>query len=74
VFCNSGDGVCTGAFAISVAHLSYTTNGDIGKAVSFVQRLIKENKSGGGECKYSSFTGRPKGAPKGAPKPAAEEK
>jgi len=40
LFCNSGDGVCGGAFSISAAHLSYTSNGDIGKAVEFISGAI----------------------------------
>ena len=40
VFCNSGDGVCGGAFSISAAHLSYTSNGDIAKGVAFVSKMV----------------------------------
>lgn len=40
IFCNAGDGVCKGAFSISGAHLSYTSNGDIKKGVEFVSRTI----------------------------------
>jgi len=42
VFCNSGDGVCGGAFSISAAHLSYTSNGDINKGVNFVAKVIND--------------------------------
>jgi len=41
VFCNQGDGVCGGAFSISAAHLSYTSNGDIAKGVAFVAKQIE---------------------------------
>lgn len=41
VFCNQGDGVCGGAFSISAAHLSYTSNGDIAKGVSFVVKTLE---------------------------------
>jgi cutinase len=41
IFCNAGDGVCNAAFSISAAHLSYTTNGDIGKAVDFIASVLK---------------------------------
>ena len=40
VFCNSGDGVCGGAFSISAAHLSYTSNGDINKGIEFVAKIV----------------------------------
>jgi hypothetical protein len=40
IFCNSGDGVCGGAFSISAAHLSYTSNGDIKKGVDFVAKTL----------------------------------
>jgi Cutinase len=46
VFCNQGDGVCGGAFSISAAHLSYTSNGDIAKGVSFVVDAIQKYRSG----------------------------
>ncbi|KAF2423503.1 cutinase, partial [Tothia fuscella] len=36
VNCAKGDGVCTGAFSISAAHLSYTGDGSIAKCVNFV--------------------------------------
>lgn len=61
VFCNSGDGVCTGAFSISGAHLSYTTNGDIAKGAAFAAQVISGGAIKGveGECKYgnSGFKG-----------------
>lgn len=40
IFCNIGDGVCMDAFIISAAHLSYTTDGSIGRAASFIQSVI----------------------------------
>jgi len=40
VFCNSGDGVCGGAFSISAAHLSYTGNGNIQTGVNFVSKTL----------------------------------
>jgi hypothetical protein len=40
VFCNQGDGVCGGAFSISAAHLSYTSNGTIQKGVDFVASVM----------------------------------
>jgi cutinase len=40
VFCNSGDGVCGGAFSISAAHMAYGANGDVGKAVSFIAQQM----------------------------------
>ncbi|QDS77557.1 hypothetical protein FKW77_001236 [Venturia effusa] len=56
VFCNTGDGVCGGAFAISMAHLSYTTNGDIAKGAAFALQFINDGNIKGGEggCKYGS--------------------
>jgi hypothetical protein len=42
IFCNQGDGVCGGAFSISAAHLSYTSNGDIRKGVDFVAKTIAD--------------------------------
>lgn len=70
VFCNSGDGVCTGSFSISGAHLSYTTNGDIAKGAAFAVQVINGGSLKGveGECKYGiSAADLPKGAG-GAPK------
>jgi len=61
VFCNTGDGVCGGAFSISAAHLSYTSNGDIQKGVDFVAKVI--NNVGGDVAAPSA------GAPKGAGTP-----
>jgi hypothetical protein len=70
VFCNKGDGVCTGAFSISGAHLSYTSNGDIGKGAAFATQIVNGNKMGGnpgGECKYGiSINDIPKGEGGGA--------
>jgi Cutinase len=76
VFCNSGDGVCTGSFSISAAHLSYTTNGDIAKGAAFAVQVINEGPLKGveGECKYGlsaaslggvKGSGGTGGAPKG---------
>lgn len=77
VFCNSGDGVCTGAFSISAAHLSYTSNGDIGKGAAFAMEMINADVIKGveGECKYglsAASLGGAKGtgaAPKGSGMP-----
>jgi hypothetical protein len=55
VNCAKGDGVCTGAFSISVAHLSYTADGSINKGVNFAATIINGGKLGGnpdGACKY----------------------
>jgi hypothetical protein len=41
VFCNDGDGVCGGAFSISAAHLSYTSNGAIAKGVDFIAKTVE---------------------------------
>ncbi|KAF2221934.1 cutinase, partial [Elsinoe ampelina] len=36
--CNAGDGVCTtGGFVITAAHLTYTSDGSVQKAVQFAQ-------------------------------------
>lgn len=44
-FCASGDGVCeTGTFAITAAHLSYTTNGDTTQGANFI---LQQAGSGG---------------------------
>jgi len=73
LFCNSGDGVCGGAFSISAAHLSYTSNGDIGKAVDFITGAIaamdaapaapSEGSEGGGST--PSTPSPPPPSPKG---------
>jgi hypothetical protein len=54
VFCNKGDGVCTGQFSISGAHMSYTSNGDIGKGAAFAAEVISKGALGAtpGGCKY----------------------
>jgi hypothetical protein len=39
-FCNPTDGVCKGEFSISAGHLSYTTNGDISKAVAWIKAQV----------------------------------
>jgi hypothetical protein len=46
LFCNSGDGVCGGAFSISMAHLSYTSNGDIQKGTDFVAKIVNGGSVG----------------------------
>ena len=38
--CAAGDDVCNDMFVISAAHLSYGTNGDIQKSVSFIQQTL----------------------------------
>jgi hypothetical protein len=55
IFCNQGDGVCGGAFSISGAHLSYTSNGDINKGVEFAMKIINGGKLGPPTdgCKFS---------------------
>jgi hypothetical protein len=56
VNCNKGDGVCTGAFSISMAHLSYTADGSINKGVNFAAQIISGGKldgNPGGTCKYA---------------------
>ncbi|TID17947.1 cutinase-domain-containing protein [Venturia nashicola] len=76
VFCNAGDGVCGGAFSISAAHLSYTTNGDIAKGAAFAVQIINEGKLEPvqGQCKYAFSaagmrgTGGSGGSLKGVPK------
>jgi hypothetical protein len=82
VNCNKGDGVCTGAFSISVAHLSYTADGSINKGVNFAAQVINGGKLEGnpdGACKYGlniadlprpegGASGGAKGSPKGSPK------
>jgi cutinase len=55
VNCAKGDGVCTGAFSISAAHMSYTGDGSIAKGVNFAAQIINGGKlegNPGGECKY----------------------
>jgi hypothetical protein len=72
VFCNKGDGVCTGAFSISAAHLSYSSNGDIGKGASFAAKIINGGKIAGveGGCKYGlSLSGGAGGGAKGGKGP-----
>jgi hypothetical protein len=73
IFCNTGDGVCKGAFSISGAHLSYTSNGDIRKGVEFVSRTISalgNSPLKGGPPPPPDAGPRGGGAPKngGAPK------
>jgi len=86
VFCNKGDGVCGGAFSISAAHMSYTTNGDVGKGATFASQMISGGKFNGlsGEaCRYpldlsKGAPPKPGGPPAAAPKssgpPAAAPK
>jgi hypothetical protein len=65
VNCNKGDGVCTGAFSISMAHLSYTADGSIAKGVNFAAQIINGGKLEGnpdGACKYGINIGDIKGA------------
>jgi hypothetical protein len=60
IFCNKGDGVCDGAFSISTAHMSYTSNGDIGKGVSFAAQIVNSGKLAGntdGQCHYGISIG-----------------
>ncbi|KAF2397744.1 cutinase-domain-containing protein [Trichodelitschia bisporula] len=54
VFCNKGDGVCTGQFSISAAHLSYTGNGDINKGAAFAAEIVSKGQLGASPegCKY----------------------
>jgi hypothetical protein len=61
VFCNSGDGVCGGAFSISAAHLSYTSNGDISKGVEFVSKFITDGGEGVSDAPPAPAGGAPKG-------------
>jgi cutinase len=41
-FCNAGDGVCGGSFTITASHLSYTMNGDISAAASWIKAVVKK--------------------------------
>jgi len=55
IFCSKGDGVCGGAFSISAAHMSYTSNGDIGKGASFAAQFINMATlpgAKGGKCDF----------------------
>jgi len=67
VFCNKGDGVCTGQFSISAAHLSYTSNGDIAKGAAFAVAAINKMPgtaaaADGGSCKWALNAADYKGA------------
>lgn len=45
IFCNSGDGVCTGNFELAGSHLSYGVDGSAGQA----QKKLLEMARGGGD-------------------------
>jgi len=57
LFCNTGDGVCGGAFSISVAHLSYTSNGDIQKGTDFVSQIVNGGRVGESASEASTAAG-----------------
>lgn len=40
-FCNDSDGVCQGKFQIGAGHLSYMTNGDMSKAIAYLNSVVK---------------------------------
>ncbi|KAF2436161.1 cutinase [Tothia fuscella] len=40
VNCVQGDGVCNGQFAISAAHLSYGSNGNVDDSVQFIMQMV----------------------------------
>jgi len=71
LFCNSGDGVCGGAFSISAAHLSYTSNGDIGKAVEFIGGAIAAMGNAPAPEKGPEITSEGQGSPAAPPSPKA---
>jgi len=57
LFCNSGDGVCGGAFSISMAHLSYTSNGDVQKGTDFVSQIVNGGRVGASASEASTAAG-----------------
>ncbi|KAK0313951.1 hypothetical protein LTR91_011582 [Friedmanniomyces endolithicus] len=57
-FCASGDGVCeTGGFAITAAHLSYTTSSDIPDGASFIVQNAGSPSSSGTTNASSTASG-----------------
>jgi len=71
IFCNKGDGVCTGNFELAPSHISYgfDTSAGLGQKKLFeMAAQASRGGSGGGGSSGGLGTLLGKGAPKGAPK------
>ncbi|KAM0699004.1 hypothetical protein Q7P36_001049 [Cladosporium allicinum] len=58
-YCVSGDGVCSGTFAITAAHLAYTSNGDTQEGAAFIVSKTQggsATSSGSGSAEASGST------------------